>query len=221
MSKPQASTTRNGLPDRAPGEQGRLLIAVAMACLGASGAVHAQSTSTAEAQQWSEVYSVLTHPRCLNCHTATNYPRQGDDRHRHKFGIVRGHDGKGVPGALCVACHQASNNSASGVPGGPGWHIAPLSMSWESKPGVAMSSTALCSTLKTRAKNGNHSLAELTEHHKKEALVLWAFEPGTRSDGTPRVAPPMTHAEFVGAFEKWAQAGGPCPAPAKTAGQAE
>jgi mono/diheme cytochrome c family protein len=22
---------------------------------------------------WQQVYSVLTHPRCINCHTATNY----------------------------------------------------------------------------------------------------------------------------------------------------
>ena len=32
---------------------------------------------------WGQVYSVLTSPRCINCHTATNYPQQGDDRHRH------------------------------------------------------------------------------------------------------------------------------------------
>ena len=30
---------------------------------------------------WQQVYSVLTSPRCINCHTATNYPQQGDDRH--------------------------------------------------------------------------------------------------------------------------------------------
>ncbi len=32
---------------------------------------------------WQKVYSVLTSPRCINCHTATNYPQQGDDQHRH------------------------------------------------------------------------------------------------------------------------------------------
>lgn len=26
---------------------------------------------------WQQIYSVLTHPRCINCHTATNYPQQG------------------------------------------------------------------------------------------------------------------------------------------------
>ena len=25
---------------------------------------------------WQKVYSVLTSPRCINCHTATNYPQQ-------------------------------------------------------------------------------------------------------------------------------------------------
>ena len=48
---------------------------------------------------WPEIYSVLTHPRCINCHTQapavlnnTNlrFPRQGDDRHPHLFGVVAG-----------------------------------------------------------------------------------------------------------------------------------
>ena len=30
---------------------------------------------------WDQVYSVLISPRCINCHTATNYPQQADDRH--------------------------------------------------------------------------------------------------------------------------------------------
>src|SRR5437879_10156076 len=44
---------------------------------------------------WQQVYSVLTHARCINCHTATNYPQQGDDRHRHFANVVRGPDGRG------------------------------------------------------------------------------------------------------------------------------
>src|SRR4026209_2609016 len=47
---------------------------------------------------WERVYSVLTSPRCINCHTATNYPQQGDDRHRHFANVVRGGpEGPGVP----------------------------------------------------------------------------------------------------------------------------
>src|SRR5260221_11059066 len=42
---------------------------------------------------WEQVYSVLTSPRCINCHTATNYPQQGDDRHRHFANVMRGPEG--------------------------------------------------------------------------------------------------------------------------------
>jgi hypothetical protein len=57
---------------------------------------------------WRAIYSVLTYPRCINCHPvasqvpgyafnpATNaqypqdYPRQGDDRHPHYYTVLRG-----------------------------------------------------------------------------------------------------------------------------------
>ena len=45
---------------------------------------------------WQQVYSVMVSPRCLNCHTATNYPQQGDDRHRHVANVIRGPQDKGV-----------------------------------------------------------------------------------------------------------------------------
>jgi len=77
---------------------------------------------------WRKIESVLTSPRCLNCHTATEFPRQGDDRHRHLHGVLRGRDGRGVPGQTCAACHPSTNQSMSGVPGGPSWHLAPRSM---------------------------------------------------------------------------------------------
>jgi alcohol dehydrogenase (cytochrome c) len=58
-------------------------------------------------KEWRAIYSVLTSPRCLNCHpvksnlprwphTSDNsgdvqdYPRQGDDRHPHYFQVLRG-----------------------------------------------------------------------------------------------------------------------------------
>jgi hypothetical protein len=66
---------------------------------------------------WQKVYSVLTTPRCINCHTATNYPEQGDDRHRHSFNVVRGPGGKGVPGLNCATCHQSANVIALVSPG--------------------------------------------------------------------------------------------------------
>src|SRR5262245_5424845 len=80
---------------------------------------------------WEQVYSVLTHPRCINCHTATNYPQQGDDRHRHVANVIRGPEGKGVAGLNCASCHQETNADSTGVPGGHDWHLAPLSMRWQ------------------------------------------------------------------------------------------
>src|SRR5438093_11428105 len=80
---------------------------------------------------WQQVYSVLTNPRCINCHTATNYPQQGDDRHRHFANVIRGSDGMGVPALQCVTCHQGSNADSTGAPGGHHWHLAPLSMQWQ------------------------------------------------------------------------------------------
>src|SRR5438094_6734420 len=68
---------------------------------------------------WEQVYSVLTSPRCINCHTATDYPQQGDNRHRHFANVIRGSEGKGVPALNCVGCHQAANADSTGVPGGP------------------------------------------------------------------------------------------------------
>ena len=50
----------------------------------------ASTTREAALAAWEQVYSVLSNPRCINCHTATNYPQQGDDRHRHLFNVVRG-----------------------------------------------------------------------------------------------------------------------------------
>src|SRR5262245_65559033 len=79
---------------------------------------------------WDQVYSVLISPRCINCHTATNYPQQGDDRHRHFANVIRGPGGIGVPGLNCESCHQEKNADSTGVPGGPGWHLEPLSMQW-------------------------------------------------------------------------------------------
>ena len=67
---------------------------------------------------WQKVYSVLISPRCINCHTATNYPQQGDDRRRHFANVIRGGpEGKGVPALNCLSCHQQANADSTGVPG--------------------------------------------------------------------------------------------------------
>jgi len=169
--------------------------------------------STAQGlQAWEQVYSVLTHPRCINCHTAVDYPQQGDDRHRHVANVVRGPEGKGVPGLSCAGCHQESNADSTGVPGGHNWHLAPLSMRWQDIDDRALSSAAVCRAVTDRSLNHNLDGPGLLKHHEEEPLVKWAWNPGRRPDGTMRALPPLTHAEFVAATRRWVEAGTPCPA---------
>src|SRR6476660_8598322 len=146
---------------------------------------------------WDKVYSVLTSPRCINCHTATNYPQQGDDRHRHFANVIRGPEGKGVPGLNCVSCHQSANAESTGVPGGHNWHLAPLSMRWQDENDQPLSSAVVCRSLTDRTKNGGLNAEALLKHHEEEPLVLWAWNPGRRQDRAMRTLPPLTHAEFV------------------------
>ena len=160
---------------------------------------------------WRQVYSVLTSPRCINCHTATNHPQQGDDRHRHFANVVRGPEGKGVPALQCVTCHQQSNADSTGVPGAHGWHLAPLSMRWQDPSGKVLSSVEVCRAVTDRAKNHGLDGPGLVKHHEEEPLVRWAFQPGRRTDGTPRTLPPLTHEQFVAATRRWVEAGMPCP----------
>lgn len=160
---------------------------------------------------WQQVYSVLTHPRCIDCHTATNYPEQGDDRHRHLFNVVRGPGGKGVPGLNCATCHQSKNADSTGVPGAYNWHLAPLSMRWQDANDNILSSADVCRSLTDPSKNDNMKGAAILRHHEQEPLVLWAFQPGRRRDGTERTPPPLTHEQFVTATRTWVDAGTPCP----------
>lgn len=160
---------------------------------------------------WTQVYSVLTHPRCVNCHTATNFPQQGDDRRRHFANVVRGTDGKGVAALQCASCHQEVNADTTGVPGAHGWHLAPLSMKWQDTNDRILSSAAVCEALKDRSKNGGRDGRDLLKHHIEEPLVLWAFQPGRGIDGKLRTLPPLTHDQFVAATRKWVDAGMPCP----------
>jgi len=155
---------------------------------------------------WQKVYSVLTSPRCINCHTATNYPQQGDDRHRHFANVIRGPQDKGVVAFNCATCHQSQNANSTGVPGGQNWHLAPLSMKWQDLNDQPLTSAEICRSIKSQLDGGH-----LLQHHAEEPLVLWAWNPGRRPDGTLRTLPPLTHAKFVEATRQWVEAGRPCP----------
>jgi cytochrome c553 len=98
---------------------------------------------TGGTKEWRAIYSVLTSPRCINCHPVASsklppfrgfpqdYPRQADDRHPHYYGVVRGDTkpfktvetgvnvdiGIGAPFLRCISCHGNKNDSKTGIPG--------------------------------------------------------------------------------------------------------
>jgi hypothetical protein len=152
------------------------------------------------AHPFEPIATVLTHPRCMNCHTVTGFPRQGDLRLRHAQHVMRGADGKGSPAMRCTTCHQTSNQGR--VPGVKDWHLAPLSMGWE-----GLSSGGLCAAIKDPARNGGRKTGEqVIEHMKTDPLVLWAWQPGA-----DRSTPPLSHAGLLAALSHWAEQGMPCP----------
>jgi mono/diheme cytochrome c family protein len=185
---------------------GNILVAIALSVT----TLAAAPSRTEGLAAWQQVYSVLTHPRCINCHTATNHPDQGDDRHRHVFNVVRGPAGQGVPGLQCATCHQRSNAS-TGIPGAPGWRLAPLSMQWQSADGRMFSGARVCRSVTNRSTNGHLDGPALLEHHAQAPLVRWAFEPGHLPYGNAFTVPPLTHEAFVSATRIWVEAGIPCP----------
>ena len=150
-----------------------------------------------------DALKVLNHPRCMNCHTTTDWPTQGDDRHRHTFSVIRGPDDRGASGMHCTNCHQAKNQDAMDVPGAKDWHMAPLSMGW-----TGLSPAALCAQLLDPKRNGGRSGDKVIEHVRADGVVLWAWAPGGK-----RKAPEMSHKDFVAALETWLNKGAHCPAP--------
>src|ERR1700674_2811914 len=89
---------------------------------------------------FTESAKVFTHPRCMNCHPATDRPLQGNDRHVHWPPAWRGEDGTGVAGNHCSACHTNHNytlleraSTYRSIPGHPRWQLAPIEMAWEGK----------------------------------------------------------------------------------------
>jgi hypothetical protein len=161
--------------------------------------------------EWRRIESVLTHPRCLNCHTVTDHPTQGDERRPHALQVRRGSDGHGAA-LKCEACHGLANQSGEGIPGAADWHMPPVSLAWEKAPGATASGSAICATLKHGDEvDGHPDYERLIEYTQLASFVLWAWEPGKRRDGSERARPPISHEAFVDAVKRWISAGAPCP----------
>jgi hypothetical protein len=158
-------------------------------------------TQARSAALFTELGKVLTHPRCLNCHPAGDYPRQGDGSRLHQPPVERGPDGLGLPAMRCPICHQQANFDPGGVPGNPVWHLAPYEMGWVGKP-----LREICAQIKDPARNGKRSLDALVEHIGEDHLVGWAWAPGGG-----RQPAPGTQKEAGALAEAWVKTGAVCP----------
>jgi hypothetical protein len=149
-----------------------------------------------------EAGKVIASPRCLNCHPATDRPTQTDRMTPHQPIVLRGPDGKGVPGGLrCYSCHQRENFAGSGAPGNPRWAVAPASMAWQGR-----TLGEICEQIKDPKRNGGHDLAEIVHHMSEDKLVGWAWNPGGN-----RLPAPGTQREFGELIKAWAASGAMCP----------
>jgi len=154
-------------------------------------------------QAFMGVYTVLQHPRCLNCHPTGDAPLQYDDSRPHAMNVTRASTEAGLQ---CATCHQTQNSEVYGVengpPGAPNWHLpeAEMPLVFEGR-----SVADLCGQLKDPSQNGHKTLEQLYTHIAHDPLVLWGWEPGGE-----RTTPPLEHTEFTRQFRVWIDAGAPC-----------
>ncbi len=148
---------------------------------------------------------VLRSPRCMNCHSSGDFPRQGDDGHPHTMNVRRGPTGFGVTSEKCNTCHQDHNLAGEHLPpGAPGWRLPPagMAMIWQ-----GLTDAQICESIKDPKRNRNRNINQLVEHLTEDKLVMWGWNPG---EG--RTPVPMPHDEFVTKVKQWQVAGAPCPA---------
>lgn len=158
-------------------------------------------TNARSAAIFTELGKVLMHPRCINCHPATDRPRQGDQGRLHQPPVTRGADGHGTAALRCSNCHRESNFEPGRVPGHPEWHLAPIEMAWEGK-----TLSEICTQIKDPARNGNRKVEDIVSHIGTDTLVGWAWTPGFG-----RVPPPGTQKEAGALVEAWVNTGAVCP----------
>jgi hypothetical protein len=148
---------------------------------------------------FAEVAKVLTHPRCMNCHPATNRPTQGNDKHPHQPLATRE--------TPCVTCHTDQNftlherASYQSIPGHPRWMAAPIEMAWEGK-----SVGEICRQIKDPDRNGGRNLSLLHEHLAHDDLVAWGWQPGAGRDPAPG-----SQALLGELVQAWIDTGALCP----------
>lgn len=159
--------------------------------------------NVAAARAFEAILPALRHPRCMNCHSKGDFPRQGNDRHPHLMNVRRGRAGEGVAGVKCSACHQERNLAGPGLPpGAPDWRLPSpdMPMIWE-----GLTNHQLCELIKDPKQNGGHTIGQIVEH-MESPLVQWGWKPGVGRDPVP-----MSQRDFLGAVKEWAMSGAACP----------
>lgn len=169
-----------------------------------------QSITDAKQRSWAlfeEAGKVIQHPRCVNCHPATERPLQTMAMHPHQPPVLRGEGGMGMPGMTCNTCHGAANVEVVGqaetlksIPGNPAWHLAPIEMAWEGK-----TLGEICRQIKDPERNGSKTLAEITEHMAHDSLVGWGWQPGAGREPAPG-----SQAVFGELIAAWVESGAAC-----------
>jgi hypothetical protein len=149
---------------------------------------------------YASVYSVLQHPRCLNCHPDGDVPLQTDQSTPHTMEITRLSVLSGLP---CMTCHRQTGLSLSDTenlpPADPHWQMPAREQAFENR-----TAAQLCAQLTDPTQTGGRDLATLVEHVRSDHLVQNSWH-------SPRTPPPISHDDFVAAFATWVEAGGPCP----------
>src|SRR5882757_11027772 len=149
------------------------------------------------------IVPVLRHPRCMNCHSVGDFPRQGDDSHPHTMQVHRGPDGHGVNAVKCSTCHQDHNLVGLHMPpGAPDWELPTpaMPMIWE-----GLSDRQLCELFKDPKRNGNRTVEQIAEH-MHTPLVLWGWAPG---DGRTPIPTPQN--SFLLNVQEWVAKGSSLP----------
>lgn len=148
---------------------------------------------------FAELRKVLTHPRCINCHPASERPNQGEESHPHQPLVVRGAGGMGATGMRCLGCH--GQESALGVPGNPAWHLAPPEMAWE-----GLNASELCAQLLDPERNGGKSKDDIVKHIATDELVSYGWAPPEHLEPAPG------DQKLAGEIARiWVDAGAHCP----------
>lgn len=160
--------------------------------------------SIASKKAFLKVYAVLMSPRCMNCHPSGDIPLQGEDSHLHLQGVKRGPDGKGLYALKCVNFHQSHNLPGLHMPpGNPKWALPPANMRMVFQ---GRSPHQLSAQLLDKKRNGRKSIKALIDHITSDTLVLAGWHP---AQGLAK--PPLSHSEFVKAFNEWISKGAVSP----------